>query len=127
MSDKYHYLGVDWGEKRIGLAVADWETKIANNYKTITKLSDLLNIIEDLEVKLVVLGKPLKLAGNLASNNFTNFYQLLKQKTSVKIVLFDERLSTNLGKKLNLFNKAKHDRDQSAACLTLQSYLDSNN
>jgi putative holliday junction resolvase len=127
MIDTYYYLGIDWGEKRIGLAVADLETKIANNFKTITKLSELVNIISDLNIGLIVLGKPLKLAGDLSSEKFRKFHQLLKEKTDVKIVLFDERLSTHLSKKLNFLNKAKYDKDQSAACLILQSYLDSSN
>lgn len=126
MKDTYHYLGIDWGEKRIGLATADRETKIANNFKTISNINDLLSIIKDLDIQEIVLGKPMKLSGDLSNEKFMSFYQLLKDKTSIKISLFDERLSTNLSKNLNLLNKAKYDKDQSSACIILQSYLESN-
>lgn len=127
MKDSYYYLGIDWGEKRIGLAVADLEVKIANNFKTVNNINELLFLIKDLEIKEIVLGKPMKLSGDLSSEKFLNFYQQLKDKTEVKIILFDERLSTNLSKNLNLLNKAKYDKDQSSACLILQSYLEANN
>lgn len=127
MKDTYYYLGIDWGEKRIGLAVADLEVKIANNFKTVNNINELLFLIKDLEIKEIVLGKPMKLSGNLSSEKFNSFYQSLKEKTEVEIVLFDERLSTNLSKNLNLLNKAKYDKDQSSACLILQSYLEANN
>ncbi len=127
MEDTYYYLGIDWGEKRIGLAVADLEIKIANNFKTVSSLGELLSLINSLDIKEIVLGKPLKLSGNLSNQQFLRFYQKLKEKTKVKISLFDERLSTNLSKNLNILNKAKYDKDQSSACLILQSYLEANN
>ncbi len=126
MNDTYHYLGIDWGEKRIGLAVADLEIKIANNFKTVSSTNELLVLIDDLSIQEIILGKPLKLSGALSSEKFTKFYKQLKEKINIKIVLFDERLSTNLSKNLNLLNKAKYDKDQSAACLILQSYLEAN-
>ena len=68
MEEGKQYLGVDWGEKRIGLALADAETRLALPFMTVTDLRSLLAIIEAESIALVVVGSPRKMAGDEASN-----------------------------------------------------------
>lgn len=121
------YLGIDWGEKRIGLALADSETKIALAFKTVSFLKDVLSIIEEEKIDKIVLGKPISLANDKrTADNFNKFYNILKEKTKIEIILEDERLSTQAGFSLSGRTKDKADRDALSASLILQNYLDKN-
>lgn len=118
------YLGLDWGQKRIGLALADNEIKIASPFKTVNNLADVLEIIKSEEIDIIILGHPIKLSGDLEIINpdFKNFLSLLKNRSKLPVILFDERLTSKVENYLN-----KHDKDAMAACLILQSYLDNLN
>ncbi len=119
------YLGIDWGEKRIGLALADSETKLALAFKTVNFLSQVLDIIKNEKVDKIILGKPTKLSNEKTlADKFQKFYQLLKNKVDLDIILEDERFSTKAGHSLSGRNKDKVDRDSLSATLILQNYLD---
>lgn len=66
--DSKRYLGVDWGEKRIGLALAEEETSLALPFKTAANLQELLTIINSEEITDIVIGSPRKMSGESASN-----------------------------------------------------------
>jgi putative Holliday junction resolvase len=119
------YLGVDWGEKRIGLALADVETKMPLPFKTVNSLKDLLDVVDEEGVALIVIGTPRKMAGEAANNPlFLNFLKELKSKTSVPVIEIDERLSSKGADALIGGVKDKAGRDEIAAALFLQTYLD---
>jgi putative Holliday junction resolvase len=119
------YLGVDWGEKRIGLALAEPETKMALPFRTVTNLKELLAIIIEEAIALIIIGVPKKMAGGAANNPlFLNFLQELKAKTSVPVVEIDERLSSKGADALIGNNCDKAGRDEIAAVIFLQNYLD---
>ncbi len=119
------YLGIDWGEKRIGLALADSETKLALAFKTVNFLAELLHIIEEEKVDKIILGQPIKLSNTKElALDFQKFYQSLKNKTNLEIILEDERLSTKAGFSLSGRAKDKADKDALAASIILQNYLD---
>ncbi|MDD2680734.1 MAG: Holliday junction resolvase RuvX [Patescibacteria group bacterium] len=119
------YLGVDWGEKRIGLALAEPETKMALPFKTVNSLKDLLSVIIEEEIALIIIGVPIKMAGEAANNPlFLNFLQELKAKTSVPVVEIDERLSSKAADALIGDRRDKAGRDEIAASIFLQTYLD---
>jgi putative Holliday junction resolvase len=119
------YLGVDWGEKRIGLALAEPETKMALPFRTVNSLKELLAVIVEEAIALIVIGVPIKMAGEAANNPlFLNFLHELKIKTSVPVVEIDERLSSK-GADALIGNKGdKAGRDEIAAAIFLQNYLD---
>ncbi len=121
------YLGLDWGEKRIGLALADEETKLALPFKTVDNLSAVLEIIKKEKIDEIILGQPIKLSGkpDQLDCNFSRFLKVLKKKTKLAIILIDERFSTQAGQALAGSKKDKADQDALAACLILQNYLDS--
>ncbi|MEI7451996.1 MAG: Holliday junction resolvase RuvX [Candidatus Falkowbacteria bacterium] len=120
------YLGIDWGEKRIGLALADGETRMALPFTTVANFSELLEVIADEEVDEIVIGHPLKMKdSNMEVNKqFSAFMDLLKKNTTVPLMLIDERLSSKAADALEGNKGEKHGRDEVAAMLILQDYLD---
>lgn len=123
--DTKKYLGIDWGEKRIGLALADEETRLALPFKTVATLEELLQVIEAEEITDIVLGSPRKMSGEAANNAlWLNFVERLKEKSSVRLYLLDERLSSLAADALGGAKKEKAERDEIAATIILQDYLD---
>lgn len=120
------YLGVDWGEKRIGLALADSETRLAIPFKTVASLKELTEVIKEEEIDILVVGKPIKMKGEEEGLNplFLDFLEKLKIKLSeLKIELVDERLTSKQADKLPGDKKTKASRDEIAATLILQTHL----
>jgi putative Holliday junction resolvase len=119
------YLGVDWGEKRIGLALADSETEIALPLATVGTLAEVLRVIEKEGVTDIVVGRPVKMSGAMADNQaWKEFVRLLEERTAQPVVFFDERLSSLAADALNGTDKEKAPRDEVAATIILQDYLD---
>lgn len=120
------YLGIDWGEKRIGLALADSETKLATPFKTVGSVAEVVKMVEGERVDVAVVGKPYQIS-NLQfpiSKQFEDFLSELKSKTNITIKLIDERLSSKAADALAGDKKTKSSRDEIAAMIILQSYLD---
>jgi len=123
-------LGIDYGEKRIGLSISDEDRKVAFPYKIIDNknkafiLKSLLEIIKGENITDIVIGIPL-------SFNFTDtdqtkitksFFNFVKNKiTGVNVYEENEILSTK--EAYNWNNKTKRV-DDVAASLILQSFLD---
>ena len=130
-------LAIDFGEKRVGLALSDPTKIIAKPFKSITYTDhdDLLNqislIIEEKNVEKIILGFPKGLKGqNTAqSNKVMSFFNLIKNKNIVPIVMQDERFSSVSAKKSLILQNIKtgHNKgliDETAAAIFLQLYLD---
>lgn len=121
------YLGIDWGEKRIGLALADEETCLALPFKTVSSLSELLEVILEEEIDEIIIGSPIKMNGDAANNpSWLNFVEQLKEKSGKKLNFLDERLSSLAADALSGGKKDKAERDEIAASIILQDYLDRN-
>ena len=121
------YLGVDWGEKRIGLALADSETGIAVPFKTVEAAAEVAKVVKDEEVDVVVVGRPGRITNyelQITNKKYNKFIDDLKKKITVPIKLVDERLSSKAADALPGDKKTKSSRDEIAAMLILQSYLD---
>ena len=131
------YLGIDWGEKRIGLAISDPTSTIARPLKTLPNrglkpvLKQLQARISEQNISRVVVGLP-KTMGNRFSRKteeVARVIQALEAALSVPVVSFDERLTTVLAHQTvrQLGKKPSREReriDQLAAVHLLQSYLD---
>ncbi len=121
------YLGLDWGLKKIGLAVS--EGKLASPFLNleICGLSDgvekIVNLVKQENIHLVILGKPEGKMGKIVEKTYQAF---LKKK--IRIELADETLSTHDAKKIMLemgFSQSARKEDNAfAAALILQRYLD---
>jgi putative Holliday junction resolvase len=119
------YLGVDWGEKRIGLAIADDEISLATPFKTVSNLEELLAVIQEEMVDGIILGRPIKMRGEQDGINpdFSKFAEELKNKANLEIIMIDERLTSQEADALPGGN-LKASRDEVAAMIILQNFLD---
>lgn len=123
--DSKRYLGVDWGEKRIGLALAEEETSLALPFKTAANLQELLTIINSEEITDIVIGSPRKMSGESASNPlWLDFVEKLKASTKINVHFIDERLTSLAADARGGRDKNKAKRDEIAASIILQDYLD---
>lgn len=131
-------LGLDVGNKRIGVAVSDESRLLATPNTTIirTELSkdidSILEVISQKLVKEIVVGFPLSLSGKVGiqARNVSLFIDSLSSYTSIPIKTVDERYSTvEAEKRLKEIGvKPSENRsrvDALAAAIILQSYLDS--
>lgn len=127
MEKIFNFLGIDWGEKRIGVATGDSETCLALPYKTISSLAELKKIIEEEKTDIIVLGSPIKMNGQAANNPaWLQFLDKLKKETDCLIEIFDERLSSKAADALIGGKNDKAGRDEIAASIILQNYLEKN-
>jgi putative Holliday junction resolvase len=126
MSEKViKYLGIDWGEKRIGLALADSETRIATPYKVVNNLDELIAVIKHENPDRLVLGLPIAMSGLETKRlSLDIFIASLKSRTDKPIEFADERLTSKAADALVGGKKTKAPRDAVAAMIILQSYLD---
>ena len=123
-ADLKKYLGIDWGEKRIGLATADSETEIALPLKTVATLQEVLDAIASEGISDIVVGRPKKMGGEEADNPaWKEFVRLLEERSHKPVEFFDERLSSLAADALP-GGEAKAERDEVAATIILQDYLD---
>lgn len=120
------YLGIDWGEKRIGLALGDSETGLASPLKTVNSIEGILKIIEEEKIDRLIVGKPLSIADQRfpTAKRYDKFISFLAKRTNLPLETIDERLSSKAADALAGDRKNKAERDAVAAMIILQSYLD---
>src|SRR3989339_1360203 len=118
-----NYLGIDYGQSKIGLAKASSELPIATPLGVIKNKSaifeDLEIIIAEEGITQIVVGYPLSLSGKIGSQakEVDAFIKKLRP-LSIPVAKQDERFSSKSA-------VASGDDDASAAALILQTYLDS--
>lgn len=123
--DSKKYLGVDWGEKRIGLALADEETSLSLPFRTVANLKELLGVIKAEEITDIVIGSPRKMSGEAANNPlWLEFVGQLKANIQARLHFVDERLTSLAADARGGRDKNKASRDEIAASIILQDYLD---
>ncbi|MBQ8762347.1 MAG: Holliday junction resolvase RuvX [Clostridia bacterium] len=133
-------LGIDLGDARIGLALSDPLGIIASGLETYKRknleqdLQHIVDIIKSNNVDTIVMGLPKNMDGTEGERveKTKEFCAKLKEVTDVKIVFMDERLTTVCAEKMLIeSNVRREDRkkviDKVAACIILQSWLDSAN
>ena len=133
------FLGIDYGESKIGLALGDNDTKLVLPYKIVKAenfLDNINKLIEDESIDEVVLGLPKNLDNQdtKQTNIVYDFSNKLKKIVNLPIHFEDERMTSVLGKKL-MADKSpqprtrcgdKRDEDASAAALILETFLKRN-
>lgn len=131
------YLGIDLGEKRIGLALSDEDAIIASPLGTVERTGDraavreIARIVAEREVGEIVLGLPLRLDGEEgpAAQVAKAFAERLRTEIGRPVHLWDERMTTVLAERAMIEGGARRGerrekRDRVAAALLLQSFLD---
>lgn len=129
-------LGIDYGEKRVGVAISDPLGIIASPLLVIEHKDDdslvieeLLIIIETNNITRLVIGLPLNMNGSLGfqAQRICEFVDELKKYTQVAINFEDERESSKQVKEIMKTIKSKNNIiDDRAAAVILQNYLDYN-
>jgi len=130
MGEIKKYLGIDYGASKIGLALADLETKIATPFKILLKEKDPIAKIKEIcgqeNIGKIIIGVPIGLKGidSKQYKNTINFIDKLKQEINLEIIEQDEKLTSIYAQKLMRETKAKKLDDDVAAMIILQSYID---
>lgn len=130
-------LGLDIGDKTIGIAVSDEMGWTAQGLKTLIRkgfneeLSSIKEIIEEYGVKEILVGLPKNMNGSIGpqGKKVITFVERLKTALPLPVLLWDERLSTVRAEKVLLEadisrKKRKGLKDKLAAQFILQGYLD---
>jgi putative Holliday junction resolvase len=130
-------MGLDVGDKRLGVALSDPQGILASPLTIINcaggtaDLEAIVNIVDRYQVERIVVGLPRSMDGSLGkqAEKVKAFTEDLSSRTEVPIVFRDERLSTVSAKRLmrpvrtgKARRKARHDAV--AAAIILQAYLD---
>lgn len=133
-------LGLDLGSKTLGIALSDPSGILATGIETYTfpennfalPLDYVARFIDNNGVGLVVLGYPKNMDGSIGFQGKVSedFRDRLREKVSVPIVLWDERLTSRMVNQVMISanlsrTKRKEHVDRLAATVILQSYLDS--
>jgi len=130
-------LGLDYGDKRIGVALSDafgWTAQGLEKIDNVTEEAVLRRIAELVEqngVETVVVGLPKNMNGTIGPRGeiCMAFADRLRERLTVPVDLWDERLTTAAATRTLLEadvsrRKRKQVVDQMAAALLLQNYLD---
>ena len=130
-------LGLDIGDKRIGVALSDPGGILASPLTIIERsdgeqdVENIINIVNQHQVKRIVIGLPLSMDGSSGkqADKVKAFVQKLYRHTEAPVEFRDERLTTVAAKRLLHISSAKKARkkvrdDAIAAALILQGYLD---
>ena len=136
-SEKCRLIGLDLGSKRIGVSICDEKQLIATPYKTIHKsknnelIEELKNIIQENDIKAIIIGYPLNMDGSAGSSaqSVNDVSRNIDKEIDVDVCLWDERLSTvgafNLSSQLDVnVSKREKNIDQNAAAFILQGAID---
>ena len=131
-------LGLDFGERRIGLALSDplgiiaKPLTIIDRKKTADHISRISEIVSERKITSIVVGLPLTLKGDYSKQTeiVLAFIDQLKSDLQIPIMTVDERLSSVAAKKSLQAQAVKtgHNKgrvDETAAAIFLQEYLDS--
>jgi putative Holliday junction resolvase len=131
-------LGIDLGEKRIGLALSDELKSLASPLTVYARVDDqtdldfFQNLVSENAISEIVLGLPTNMDGSLGpkAQQAREFKTQLETRLKIPVHLFDERLTTVEAERVLIEagmrrEKRKETRDKLAAVLILQGYLNS--
>ncbi|MFH1392692.1 MAG: RuvX/YqgF family protein [bacterium] len=103
------YLGIDYGEKNIGLAISNNELKIAVPFGVVNSLEEIKKVIQEQKIDKIIIGLPKGFRGETEQTRKTREFA----KNFKNFEFVDERFTSKISQ-----NHA------SAAAILLQSYLD---
>ncbi|WP_311562101.1 Holliday junction resolvase RuvX [Peptoniphilus duerdenii] len=131
------FLGLDVGDKYIGVSISDTTCTIASNLVTIRRTSndkayeEIEGILNDYNIGTVVVGVPINMDGSdtVMSKRIRKFARKLTPKFGVEVIFQDERFTsieaerTLIQSNVRRKNRKKYI-DQLAASIILQTYID---
>jgi putative holliday junction resolvase len=121
--ERMRYLGVDYGAKRIGLAVSDESGVLAFPRGIVAGVREIERLVKKEGVEKVIVGLPKSLDGSETeqTRETRTFAEVLKKKIAIPVEFENEILTTRLVEKQGV---GKAHVDESAAAVILQAYLD---
>ena len=136
---KGKYLAIDFGERRVGLAISDFDKQIAfpRDFLEYEKLGNLIKLIKKFckeeQIVKIVIGLPIEMDGSIGERfiETQKFGDRLKKAIDpITVEYFDERLTTKRAKQLLKEEgvKAKEQKgelDMVSAQLILEAYMES--
>ncbi|OGY87754.1 MAG: hypothetical protein A2233_02310 [Candidatus Kerfeldbacteria bacterium RIFOXYA2_FULL_38_24] len=125
------YLGIDYGTKRTGIAISDSSARLSVVKETISSsvqkavIERIKNIVVEEKVDSIIVGMPLNLSGEKTemSEMVARFIEKLRNHVTIPVQTTDERLTSQMAEKI-LRGINKKERDQVAAQIFLQNFLD---
>lgn len=119
-------LGIDYGSKRVGIAISDESHTLAREYNIFSPKEFWENIealCKDEAIEKIVIGLPLNMSGGQtdSTRNVQEFADKLEEKLGIAVEYMDERLSSVMAGNLP---GGKKNVDSLAAQIILQNYLD---
>jgi putative Holliday junction resolvase len=135
-------IGLDVGERRIGVAVSDSSNTLARPVTSLrtsgldgnalqASLAEISRLRAEEPLEAIVVGLPRRLDGsaNAMTPRVERFAERLREQTQVAVILQDERLTSveaerRLAERERNWRKRKEQLDAAAAAIILQDYLD---
>ena len=130
-------LALDYGNKKIGVAISDPMKIIAKPLRIIInkkmeKIIDELNsLIEEFDIEIILVGMPITMKNTYSeqTDKVVQFIDYLQNNLKIKIDTYDERLTSKMAEKSLILQGIKtghnkHEIDKAAAAIFLQNYLD---
>lgn len=134
-------MGLDYGSKTVGVAVSDPLGITAQAVETIWRKEEnklrrtcahIEELIREYEVERIVLGLPKHMNNDIGerAKKALEFGEMLRRRTGLEVVMWDERLTTVEAERTLIENKVRRENrkqyiDKIAAVFILQGYLDS--
>jgi putative Holliday junction resolvase len=129
-------LAIDYGEKRMGFALGDKQTKTAVPLSQMIcknpadDIRTIMQIVDEFDVNTIIIGYPLNMNGtkNDITKKVENFAQNLKKKMKIEIKLVDERLSSFEAEEIlkpikKKYQNRKKKLDSISALVIMQNYF----
>lgn len=128
------YLGIDYGHKKVGLAVSDEAGSFAFPYQVLKNdsvqklIAEIKKICETEKIEAIVLGESLDLSGqaNPIQEDILNFKEKLEKEIGLTVILEREFFTTWEAKRVIDGGQTDKLTDARAAALILKSFLDRN-
>lgn len=131
------FMGLDVGDRRIGVAISDETGTIASPRETLTRsgnvkdLDHLLSLAEREGVREIVVGMPYSLDGSLGpqARKVERFIEAMRAQTDIPVTTWDERFSTISAEEVLIESNIRRSKrrqtvDRVAAAIILRRFLD---
>ena len=134
-------MGLDYGTKTVGVAISDALKITAQGIETIERKEEnklrrtcarIEELIKEYDVEKIVLGFPKHMNNDIEerAEKALEFGEMLKRRTGLEVVMWDERLTTVAAERTLIESKVRRENrkqyiDKIAAVFILQGYLDS--
>ncbi len=137
-------MSIDYGDKRVGIALSDpmhtisYPLCVINRKNDLDLINEIFKLISEKQVEKIIIGLPLSMSGSYSNQTkkvvlFKDvlFKELTKKSLNIDIDTVDERLSSVSAKNIMIQQgiKTGHNKgkiDELSAAIILQEYLDSN-